>query len=157
MGDKPDHPTHSALIESRDQSGTSPADACFGGAPWQSGIRSRGAQRLERYANSLSTVCASAGSSATGQAKVRAFLLKFPDRVLYGTDVVQRQPVSALEEPERRAHLASMRQRYVLDLAYFSSDATTSCYGVDTKGLGLPPDVAAAVMGGNAREWYPGV
>jgi predicted TIM-barrel fold metal-dependent hydrolase len=160
MGDKPDHPSHRTLIAARDRVlARHPLLRVIGAhlGSLEYDVTEL-AVRLERYANfAVDTSARMPDLLRQDRAKVRAFLLKFADRVLYGTDVVQRYPVSSMDEPERRAHLASMRQRYVLDHAYFSSDATTSRHGVDTEGLGLPPDVAAAIMGGNAREWYPGV
>ena len=160
MGDKPDHPSHRALIDARDRvlarhPRLRVIGAHLGSLEYDVAEL---ALRLERYANfAVDTSARMPDLLRQDAERVRTFMLRFPDRILYGTDVVQRQPVSSLIEPERSAHLASMRQRYVLDLAYFCSDATTSRYGVDTKGLGLPADVAAAVMGENARDWYPGV
>lgn len=160
MGDKPDHPSHRDLVDARDRVvARHPALRVIGAhlASLEYDV-SEVAMRLEHYPNlAVDTSARLQDLVRQDRAKVRDFFVRHADRILYGTDVVQLRAVSTLEAPERHAHLGSMALRYATELAYFSTDAPARFYGVETRGLGLPTDVVDAVMGGNARRWYPGL
>jgi len=83
--------------------------------------------------------------------KVRAFLLKYQDRVLYATDLVVF-PRSKTEDT-----LAEFRQTYARDWKFFSTDQTVQYMGHTYHGLGLPPDVLRKLFHDNAVRWFPGV
>lgn len=83
--------------------------------------------------------------------KVRAFLLKYQDRVLYGTDLVVF-PRSKTEDT-----LAEFRETYARDWKFFSTDQKVQYMGHTYEGLGLPPDVLRKLFHDNAVHWFPGV
>jgi len=65
--------------------------------------------------------------------KVRAFILKYQDRVVYGTDL----EFSKDENPEHA--IKEWDDQYVRDWPYFSTRDTFAYDGHKTQGLGLPP------------------
>ncbi len=160
MGDKPDHPSHRALTVARDavverHPGLRVIGAHLGSLEYD---LSEVAARLERYPNfAVDTSARLQDLVRHDRAQVRSLFMGFPDRILYGTDVVSLSAVSSLEEAERAAHLESMAGRYARELAYYRTDGWMTLHGVETQGLGLPQDIVVAVLGDNARRWYPGL
>lgn len=83
--------------------------------------------------------------------KVRSFLIKYQDRVLYGTDMVlepQGNPVEVLNEG---------KEMYLRDWKYFASNDVVKDHGHDIRGLGLPPLVLRKLYHDNAVRWFPGI
>lgn len=83
--------------------------------------------------------------------KVRAFLLKYQDRVLYGTDLVVF-PRSKTEDT-----LAEFRSTYARDWKFFSTDQNVAYMGHTYQGLALPRPVLRKLFHDNATRWFPGV
>ncbi len=153
MGDKPDHPSHATLIEARDVVlGRHPElrviGAHLGSLEYDV---AEVADRLHRYPNfAVDTSARLPDLARQDRREVRALFAAYPDRILYGTDVVQRVPVSSLQEADRQAHLASLDARYARELDYLGKDA-------GGRGLGLPPEIFDRVVYANAVAWYPGL
>ena len=83
--------------------------------------------------------------------KVRAFLLKYQDRVLYATDLVVF-PRSKTEET-----LAEFRNTYSRDWKFFSTDQKVEYMGRTYQGLALPRPVLRKLFHDNAVRWFPGL
>jgi predicted TIM-barrel fold metal-dependent hydrolase len=83
--------------------------------------------------------------------KVRAFLLKYQDRVLYATDLVVF-PRSKTEDK-----IAEFRDTYARDWKYFSTDQNVEYMGHIYQGLALPPPVLRKLFHDNAVRWFPGL
>ncbi|MFL6351025.1 MAG: amidohydrolase family protein [Bryobacteraceae bacterium] len=83
--------------------------------------------------------------------KVRAFLLKYQDRVLYATDLVVF-PRSKIEDA-----LAEFRNTYARDWKFFSTDQNIEYMGHSYKGLALPRAVLRKLFHDNAVRWFPGL
>lgn len=83
--------------------------------------------------------------------KVRAFLLKYQDRVLYATDLV----VSSQAKTEDL--LKEFRSTYARDWKYFSTDESIEYMGHTYQGLALPRPVMRKLFHGNAVQWFPGL
>ncbi len=83
--------------------------------------------------------------------KVRAFLLKYQDRVLYATDLVVF-PRSKTEDT-----LAEFRNTYARDWKFFSSDQNVEYMGHTYRGLALPRPVLRKLFHDNAVRWFPGL
>lgn len=83
--------------------------------------------------------------------KVRAFLLKYQDRVLYGTDLVVF-PRSKTEDT-----LAEFRKTYARDWKFFSTDQKVEYMGHTYQGLALPRPVLRKLFHDNAVRWFPGL
>lgn len=83
--------------------------------------------------------------------KVRAFLTKYQDRVLYGTDnnlEPGMDPASTLPRWE---------ERYSQDWKYFSTDAWVEYHGRKYRGLALPRPILRKLYHDNAVRWVPGI
>lgn len=83
--------------------------------------------------------------------KVRAFLLKYQDRVLYATDLVVF-PRSKTEDT-----LTEFRNTYARDWKFFSTDQNVEYMGHTYRGLALPRPVLRKLFHDNAVHWFPGV
>jgi predicted TIM-barrel fold metal-dependent hydrolase len=83
--------------------------------------------------------------------KVRAFLIKYQDRVVYGTDNV------LYPSEKTESVLAEWAARYERDWRYFSGDADVTFDGGTTKGLHLPREVLRKLYHDNAVKWIPGI
>ncbi len=153
MGDKPAYPSHAALIAARDRvlarhPRLRVIGAHLGSLEYDV---AEVADRLQRYPNfAVDTSARLPDLARQDRGAVRALFLAHPDRILYGTDVVQRVPVSSLLEADRDVHLASLEARYARELDYLGKDA-------NGRGLSLPPEVFGRVVDANAAAWYPGL
>lgn len=116
------------------------------------------ARRLERYPNFAVDVSARLADLAwQDSATVRQFLMDFPDRILFGTDIVTRLPKGEATEADREGVLSRMRRTYATYFAYFETEERVTVDGHETPGLGLPADVLERFYRENARAWYPGL
>ncbi len=83
--------------------------------------------------------------------KARQFLMRYQDRVVYGTDLGfsgQEEPITA----ERK-----WAAQYAMDWAFFSSDGLVTYRGRRVKGLALSRQVLRKLYHGNAVHWITGV
>jgi predicted TIM-barrel fold metal-dependent hydrolase len=108
--------------------------------------------RFERYPN-----CAVDVSSRVHQMsllprdKVRAFIIKYQDRILYGTDL----SFSPQDDPQTAAQ--NWKKTYFLEWRYFSTEDAFSYWGNQVQGLGLPNSVLRKLYRENAIRWIPGI
>jgi predicted TIM-barrel fold metal-dependent hydrolase len=108
--------------------------------------------RLDRYPNFAVDTAARVRTLATQpRDKVRAFILKYQDRILYGTDL---HFISGTTD-----HTASLiwEQQYALDWRYFSTDDLFDYRGRRVEGLNLPRAVLKKLYHDNAVRWIPGI
>jgi hypothetical protein len=109
-------------------------------------------QRLDRYPNfAVDTAARVIHLAVKPSDKVRAFILKYQDRIVYGTDleVEQKQDIQdALKE---------WQDQYARDWRYFSTRDEFEYEGHKTQGLGLPPAVLHKLYHANAVHWFPGI
>jgi predicted TIM-barrel fold metal-dependent hydrolase len=83
--------------------------------------------------------------------KVRQFLIKYQDRVLYGTDsgfLVEESPADAAKEWQRT---------YTRDWKFFSTDEQMKYHRRHITGLKLPDSVLKKIYHDNAVRWIPGI
>jgi len=83
--------------------------------------------------------------------KVRAFLIKYQDRVLYGTDL------DLLANAEVAEALKDWESTYVRDWRFLATDETFESDGRNIQGLKLPEGVLHKILRDNARHWIPGL
>jgi predicted TIM-barrel fold metal-dependent hydrolase len=83
--------------------------------------------------------------------KVRAFLLKYQDRVLYATDLVVF-PRSSTQDA-----LAEFRTTYARDWKFLATDRKVEYMGKSYEGLALPRAVLHKLFHQNAVHWFPGL
>ena len=110
------------------------------------------AQRFDKYPNfAVDTAARVDYLMMQRPEKVRAFLIKYQDRVVYGTDNVL-YPQDKTEDV-----LKAWADRYERDWRYFSSEADVKYEEGTTKGLHLPKDVLRKLYHDNAVKWIPGI
>jgi predicted TIM-barrel fold metal-dependent hydrolase len=89
--------------------------------------------------------------AAQSREKVRAFIIKYQDRILYGTDDDLHPGMDAAKR------LQEWQSQFALDWKYFATDETFRYAGATVQGLHLPPEVLKKVYHENAVRWIPGV
>ena len=82
--------------------------------------------------------------------KVRTFLIKYQDRVLYGTDLI-------LPRGAEKGAFDNWRKTYARDWGLLATDQTFALEGRNIRGLKLPQSVLRKIFHDNARQWVPGV
>jgi predicted TIM-barrel fold metal-dependent hydrolase len=109
-------------------------------------------ERFDRYPNfAVDTAARVVHLVVKPSDKVRAFILKYQDRLVYGTDleVEKSQKIQdAIKEWE---------DQYARDWRYFSTRDEFEYEGHKTQGLGLPPAVLRKLYHANAVHWFPGI
>jgi hypothetical protein len=87
---------------------------------------------------------------------VRDFLIRYQDRLLYGTDAGWE-----VDARDLSPHLEALEQTYLSDYRYFATsemvEAPFVAPGFRCRGLELPSNVLERLYFGNARRWYPGI
>lgn len=83
--------------------------------------------------------------------KVRAFILKYQDRLVYGTDLGVDKDGSIPDA------IKEWEGQYARDWRYFATRDTFDYEGHKTQGLGLPPEVLRKLYHENAVRWIPGI
>jgi len=83
--------------------------------------------------------------------KVRAFLIKYQDRVLYGTDL------DLIADANVDEVVKSWEEVYARDWRYFATDETFELNGKKVHGLKLPEPALREIYRANALHWIPGV
>src|SRR5271169_959258 len=83
--------------------------------------------------------------------KVRAFLIKYQDRVLYGTDL------DLLPDATFPDVLKDWQSTYARDWKFLATGETFDVEGKPVHGLNLPQSVLEKVFRSNAMRWIPGL
>jgi predicted TIM-barrel fold metal-dependent hydrolase len=109
-------------------------------------------QRLDRFPNFAVDLAARVAYLALApREKVRQFMIKYQDRLLYGTDLeffTRESTATAITDWEKR---------YATDWAFFSSTAQVEYNKHTVEGLNLPAAVLHKLYHDNAVRWIPGV
>lgn len=108
--------------------------------------------RLERYSNfAVDTAGRMEYLMGLPKGQARAFVLKFQDRILYGSDNAfnEADPVDGT--------LARWQSHYVLDWRYLSGDGEVEYRGRQVQCLNLPKAVLRKLYHDNAVHWVPGI
>jgi predicted TIM-barrel fold metal-dependent hydrolase len=83
--------------------------------------------------------------------KVRAFLTKYQDRVLYGTDL------DLLADAKVPETLKDWESTYARDWKFLATDQALEFNGRQIRGLNLPPAIVKKIFHDNAKRWIPGL
>ncbi len=115
------------------------------------------ARRLELYPNFAvdmgARIC---HLQVQDRRKVRDFIIKYQDRLLYGTDLL----VDAYDKQyDLPALLSKMELTYDADYRYFATGQQITVPGGNGPfhGLALPREVLVKIFYENARRWFPGI
>ncbi len=110
------------------------------------------AKRFDHYANFVVDTAARVPYlMLQPRPKVRAFLIKYQDHVLYGTD---------LEFPLREKTEEAVKRwetEYARDWKFFATDEKFVYAGHEIRGLALPESVLRKFYRENALRWVPGI
>jgi predicted TIM-barrel fold metal-dependent hydrolase len=110
------------------------------------------AARLDRLPNFAVDLAARVRYLAAGNRdKAREFLMKYQDRIIYGTDFTL---APGGDDQQAWTNLPSQHDR---DWLYFSSAGPVTYARREVQGLGLPPDVLSKIFRENALRWFPGI
>jgi predicted TIM-barrel fold metal-dependent hydrolase len=83
--------------------------------------------------------------------KVSAFLIKYQDRVLYGTDLDLHPDANLPDE------LTEWQSTYARDWKFLATGETLTVEGKQVRGLNLPRPVLQKIFRSNAIRWIPGL
>ena len=110
------------------------------------------ARRFDRYPNfAVDTAARVEYLMIQPRDKVRAFLIKYQNRVLYGTDLV------VMPKDDTEKALAEWNDTYARDWKFFATNKTVEVKGRKVQGLRLPEPVLRKLYHDNAVRWFPGV
>ncbi len=151
----PDYPSYEKLVESRDNLLAKHPDmrlvgAHLGSLEWDVDEL---AERLDRFPNFAVDMAARVCHfQVQDREKVREFIIKYQDRLLYATDLV-------ISEDNFEKQIAWIEKEWRADWRYFSTDEPMDSPNVDGSftGLGLDEDILRKIYHANAVKWYPGI
>jgi predicted TIM-barrel fold metal-dependent hydrolase len=86
-----------------------------------------------------------------------AFLTKYQDRVMFGTDVVFRKPHTTMTAAERAEQLAAYESNVNRHLKFFGTDEPLTIANKNVRGLALPQPILQKILHDNALRHYPGM
>jgi predicted TIM-barrel fold metal-dependent hydrolase/DNA-directed RNA polymerase subunit H (RpoH/RPB5) len=110
------------------------------------------AKRLDRYPNfAVDTAARVPYFMLQPRDKVRAFLIKYQDRILYATDLV------TMPKDDTAKALANWNSTYERDWKFFATDQAVEYRGRSYRGLALPRPVLVKIFHDNAVRWLPGI
>ena len=115
------------------------------------------AKRLDKYPNlAVDTAARVLNFQAQEREKVRRFLVKYQDRILYGTDNEVGR-----EGSDPQGAMKYLDHVYRQDYRYFGSDQEIEVPeikpGFKVRGLALPLPLLKKIYYENAVKWYPGI
>lgn len=150
----PEYPSHERLMESRDYVLAHYPDlklvgAHLGSLEWDVDVL---AGRLDRYPNFAVDLAARVCHlQVQDREKVRNFLEKYQDRILYATDL-------GVGDGNFEDKKMWLENEWHSDWTYFATDSMMSSGNVEGqfRGLDLDKEVLSKIFFSNAVHWYPG-
>jgi predicted TIM-barrel fold metal-dependent hydrolase len=85
------------------------------------------------------------------RAEAIAFLTKYQDRIIYGTDE------TLYPDADPQKFIRGAENTYARDWRFLSTDAKFAFRGINTQGLALPQSILRKIYHDNAVRWYPGM
>jgi predicted TIM-barrel fold metal-dependent hydrolase len=150
----PEYPSKAAILAARDHILSSHPQLLLVGAHLGSMEREveQIARRFDQYPNfAVDTAARVPYLMIQPREKVKAFLVKYQDRVLYGTDGVF-EAANKTDETLRK-----WTDTYERDWRYFSTGEAVEYRGHKVQGLQLPEAVLRKLYRDNALRWLPGI
>ncbi len=110
------------------------------------------AKRFDRYPNfAVDTAARMEYLMLAPREKVRNFLIKYQDRVVYGTDL------EFLVKETTPEALKDWQDTYARDWKFLATDQMLQLRGREIQGLNLPVPVLRRIFHDNAVHWIPGI
>jgi predicted TIM-barrel fold metal-dependent hydrolase len=150
----PGSPSKNQILEARDHVVASNPDLKVVGAHLGSMEADfpRIAADLDRYANfAVDLTARMPYLMKLPRAQAVAFMTKYQDRLIYGTDETF-YPGASLEQMLHGAENA-----YARDWRFLATDTSISFHGIQAQGLALPDNILRKVYHQNAVHWYSGL
>ena len=156
---KPEYPSHEAIIAARDRIMEKHPTLVVLGAHLGSlehdleGL----AARFEKYPN-FHIECSARTRNLTRHPseKVRAFMIKYQDRILYGVDASWKPFLAGrpATESARKGHVNRLELQYRADYDYYAGQGEITYNNRKVQALNLPRSVLEKFYHGNARRIY---
>ncbi len=151
----PEHPSHQRLMESRDHVLATYPDlnmigAHFGSLEWDVDVLAEGLDRYPNFAVDMAArVC---HLQVQEREKVRKFIIKYQDRLLYATDM-------GVSEENFNDKKQWIENEWRSDWRYFATGDLMESGNVEGEFMGLDLDkkVLEKIFYSNAVKWYPGI
>jgi predicted TIM-barrel fold metal-dependent hydrolase len=154
MYNKPDAPKKQQILEARDHLLAENPKLRVVGAhlgSMEDDLDGLG-QRLDRYPNfAVDTAARVVHLVVMPSGRVRNFIQKYQDRIVYGTDLGFSKDASVADV------IKEWEEQYAKDWRYFATRDKFEYEGHQTQGLGLPPAVLRKLYHANAVRWLPGI
>jgi len=160
MYGRQDMPSHQAIIDARDRMVAGHPQLRVVGAHLASLEYDVDAvaQRLDEFPNfAVDTSARLLDLALQEPAKVRAFVERYRDRILFGTDLVDDTPWSTLATDTVATKGPATQNRIATELAWYGQDGPMQFRDRTISGLGLGSDTLPDLLGRNAERWYPGL
>jgi hypothetical protein len=110
------------------------------------------ARHLDKYPNfAIDTAARMEYLMLMPPGKVAAFLVKYQDRVLYGTDLDLHADAEVADA------LSEWQSTYARDWKFLATGETLTVEGKQVRGLSLPRPVLQKIFHDNAVRWIPGL
>lgn len=110
------------------------------------------AQHLDQYPNFAVDLAARMDYVATQpHADIIAFITKYQDRLIYGTD----NGFGRTQDAQKA--VATWEDRYAKDWRFFATNDTVDYKGHKVRGLALPQPILRKIFHDNAVKWFPGI
>jgi predicted TIM-barrel fold metal-dependent hydrolase len=154
MALKPDVPSKQAILDARDHVLSMNPKLRLVGAHFGSmeADVDQIAARLDKYPNfAVDTASRTLSLELQPREKVRNFILKYQNRIVYGTDLGFYPDATA----ERKAR--EWESYYATDWRYYATDDKFEVGGKEVEGLALPHAVLKKLYHDNAAHWFPGI
>lgn len=151
----PEYPAYQTIIDARDNMLAKHPNLTFigchlGSLEWSVDEL---ASHFDKYPNMVvdlaGRVCHLQYQSKIDREKTRDFIIKYQDRILYGTDL------EATKEEDPNEYPKIMHNKWLEDWKYFTSDLELKVEEVDGtfEGLSLPRNVINKIYFTNAKKW----
>lgn len=151
---KPGFPSKQEILQARDHVVAMNPDLRMVGVHLGSMEKNLGniAQDFDRYPNfAIDMAARMEYLMLAPRDQVRAFLIKYQDRVLYGTDL------DLLPDANVPQDLKDWQSTYARDWKFLATDQMFDYNGKQVRGLNLPPEVLRKIFRSNAQHWIPGL
>ena len=150
----PDHPRKDAILAARDHLLEMNRDLRVVGAHLGSMETDvdQIAKHFDKYPNfAVDTSARVPYFMIQPRAKVRAFFVKYQDRILYATDL------AVMPQDNTEKALEEWISTYERDWKFFATDQSVEYKGHTYQGLRLPESVLRKLYHANAVRWIPGI
>lgn len=151
----PEYPSYEEIINSRNNMLEKHPDLKFIGChlaslEWSVDVI---AEHFDKYPNMVvdlaERICHLQYQSKLDRQKVRDFLIKYQDRIIYGTDL------EIVKEDDPNQYIEAIQTKWLSDWKYFASEEEMEVEEVDGafNGLSLPKEVIDKIYFHNAKNW----